>query len=77
MVRTRVLLIAHIHSLQDDNPDTALTVAKSVLKAYCDSTTVHGFAYLNSYGWCERMFWVAVIATGLAVASVVINQAFA
>ena len=45
---------------------------------YCDSTSVHGFSYLSTGGrnCCERLFWGAVILTGFALASVIINRAF-
>ena len=54
---------------------------KAILKAqavgYCQSTTIHGFAYLVSgRDLCEKLFWAAVIITGFVLASLIIDQGF-
>ena len=45
-------------------------------KAYCEATTVHGFAYwVNAPRFVERIFWVAVVVTGFTCASLIISAA--
>ena len=76
-------------SLQVDNDDkgtkeqendisdvrAALASVKEHAISYCESTSVHGFAYLvNRRHWGEGVFWAIIIATGLTLASVIIND---
>ena len=57
---------------------TAGQALKANCIAYCDSTSVHGFAYLpDPRHMSERVFWGCVIITGLTLASIIINQAYA
>ena len=62
---------------EQDCENTSL-VFKSIQShaiGYCESTSVHGFAYLvDRRHWCEGVFWAFVIATGLTLASIIIND---
>ena len=54
---------------------------KSALKAnyvsYCRNTTLHGFSYLPAgRDLCEKLFWVAIVITGLTLGGIVLNQSY-
>ena len=42
-------------------------VLRDNLLGYCSRSCIHGFGYLAraDVGWLGKLFWVAVIATGL------------
>jgi hypothetical protein len=45
-------------------------------KAYCETTSIHGFSYwVSAPRLIEKLFWVAVVLTGFTCASFIINHA--
>jgi hypothetical protein len=46
-------------------------------RAYCETTTIHGFVYwVNAPRLIEKLFWVVVVLTGFVCACLIINDAF-
>jgi hypothetical protein len=53
---------------------TTSNLLKRQAKAYCETTSIHGFTYwVNAPRFIEKIFWVAVVLTGFTVASVIIS----
>ena len=49
---------------------------KSHFVAYCENTSIHGFCYLphQMTNLPAKLFWAAVIFTGLVLASLIVNE---
>jgi hypothetical protein len=57
------------------NPKVSRVLADHA-RAYCDSTTIHGFKYwVNAPRDAEKLFWVIVVLSGFVCASLIINTA--
>jgi hypothetical protein len=56
---------------------TASRHVRTNARAYCETTTIHGFRYwVNAPRGIEKLFWVIVVITGFACASLIISAAF-
>ena len=49
---------------------------KNNIKAYLESSTIHGLSYISATRGCTRLVWVLVVITGFSAAGVLIKQAF-
>ena len=46
-------------------------------QAFCENISLHGFGYLLiGRNWCERIFWVIIIATSLTTSSIIVHKAY-
>ena len=54
----------------------ALTVLKRSAKEYCESTTLHGFAYwVQASNSIERVVWISFTIASLVCAGIIISSA--
>jgi hypothetical protein len=45
------------------------------VRAYCQTTTIHGFSYCASAPrFVEKLFWVAVVCTGFLCAGLIVSS---
>ena len=57
-------------------PSELSSVLSAKGKAYCETTTVHGFAYwVSAPRFLEKVFWVLVVVTGFSLASMIVHAA--
>lgn len=46
------------------------------LKAYCETTTIHGFAYwVSAPRLLEKLFWAIVVVIGFTCAGLIVTSA--
>ena len=46
------------------------------VKEFCESTTIHGFAYISTTRRLIRLFWICVVIAGFTGAAALIQQSF-
>jgi hypothetical protein len=62
--------------LKKKPPNPACAIVKANARAYCETTTIHGFSYwITAPRVLEKFFWVTVVVLGLICASLIINTA--
>jgi hypothetical protein len=71
-------MVAVISQTAKKETVTTSNLLKQQAKAYCETTSIHGFTYwVNAPRFVEKLFWVAVVLTGFTCASLIIKAAFA
>ena len=46
------------------------------IKAFLDTSTIHGLSWISSTSQCSRIFWIIVVISGFSFALFLINQSF-
>ena len=69
-------LDSHKPKMRQRRKESSLSVLKRNAKEYCNSTSLHGFAYWVQGGNnLERFVWIVFTITSLACAGVIISSA--